>query len=384
LGTIIQEIKWFQPDLVAGASKGGAYVVELWQLGFWRGPTLLLNAHPSCDDLPRDVSVVLAHGANDENYPINRKNLECLMATGTPNRCFLYYSANSGELPSGGFTRFGDGHNMESLLLRDCLPRLVDAALAPEGPEVHMVRTWRHQRSRERQEAERWLGLHFYWLSNRWTSRSRNGRDPDVLFDVIQGSEEFQRVFAVFEAEPVQTPEYITESYFLNVRRIQRVENGSQRDGSFMPYCENVLQSFAEQGIELEAGVHTFWAFHGADPTATKSIVTSQITGFQPLTSGLHGIIWGHGTYFARDPQYVIHHGFCQPPDSNGHQHMLMCLVMMGMPCLGDPQHRGLLPFRQKRHRYNSAVDCLSSPEIFVLPHQGAAYPAYLITFVQG
>lgn len=55
---------------------------------------------------------------------------------------------------------------------------------------------------------------------------------------------------------------------------------------------------------------------------------------------------------------------------------MLLCLVTMGMPCLGDPQQKarrfirakcsaqGVLAFRQKPHRYNSTVDSLASPEV--------------------
>ncbi|CAE7241778.1 PARP14 [Symbiodinium necroappetens] len=54
---------------------------------------------------------------------------------------------------------------------------------------------------------------------------------------------------------------------------------------------------------------------------------------------------------------------------------------MTGVPCLGDPDHKGVLPFRNKPHRYNCSVDSLSSPEIFIVQHPGSALPAYLITF---
>lgn len=56
--------------------------------------------------------VVLAHGANDEFYRFQRSQLEELLRTGSPNRCFLYYTANSGVL-GRGFSRVGDMHNME-------------------------------------------------------------------------------------------------------------------------------------------------------------------------------------------------------------------------------------------------------------------------------
>jgi len=386
LGQIMAEIDRFQPDLVACASKGGVYVVALWQMGFWRGPTLLLNAHPSCKRLPENVPVVLAQGANDEVYPTSRADLERLVSTGSPNMSFLYYTANSGEISPGMLTRTGDYHNQESLLLNDCLPRLIDAALAPEGPEVHMVRTWRHQRSQERLEAERWLGLRPERLRERWSSRGRRGRDERVLFEIPTGSDEFQHVAAVFKAAPAEKEAYNLspqeEWDAVQVLRVERIENGPQQDGGFTPYCENVYQAFAAQSIKFEAGVHTCWAFHGADTTATESIVTNQVAGFQPLASGSrNAALWGSGTYFARDAHYVADSHFCGSPASDGTRQMLMCLIMLGMPCVGDPQHRGVLPFRQKPHRYNSTVDSLSCPEIYILQHPGAAYPAYLITF---
>lgn len=106
------------------------------------------------------------------------------------------------------------------------------------------------------------------------------------------------------------------------------------------------------------------------------------VAGFQPLASGSrNAALWGSGTYFARDANYVADSHFCGPPAANGSRQMLMCLLSIGMPCAGDPQHRGVLPFRRKPHRYNSSVDSLSSPEIYVVQHPGGAYPAYLITF---
>jgi len=386
LGQIMAEINWFQPDLVACASKGGVYIVALWQMGFWRGPTVLINAHPSCRRLPEGVPVVLAHGANDEVYPTNRADLERLVATGTPNCCFLYYTANSGQVSPGVMTRGGDMHNMESLLHNDTLPRLIDAALSPDGPEVHMVRTWREQLREGRLQAERWLGYRPERLRERWQSRGRLGRDEQMLFEVPRTSEEFRCVETVFKAAPRETPAYILANQEMwdgvRVLRVERVENGLQEEGSFKPYCDALKRSLAEQEVTCEPGVHTCWAFHGADSQATESIITNPVAGFQPLASGSrNAALWGSGTYFARDANYVADSHFCGPPAMNGARQMLMCLMSIGMPCAGDPQHRGVLPFRRKPHRYNSSVDSLSSPEIFIVQHPGAAYPAYLVTF---
>ncbi|CAJ1386161.1 unnamed protein product [Effrenium voratum] len=124
------------------------------------------------------------------------------------------------------------------------------------------------------------------------------------------------------------------------------------------------------------------WAFHGGLSENLESIVSNTVAGFQPLTAGSRGSnVWGSGTYFARDAKYVCEGGFCGKPAADGTRQMLMCLLMTGIPCLGDVGHKGVLPYRNKPHRYHSSVDSLSSPEIFIVQHAGGALPVYLITF---
>merc|ERR1711937_359451 len=91
------DIESFQPHLVACASKGGHYMIALWQTGLWRGPSLMINMHPSLKELPQDVPIVLAQGSNDEVYTRSRADLENLASTASRNMCFLYYTGNSGK-----------------------------------------------------------------------------------------------------------------------------------------------------------------------------------------------------------------------------------------------------------------------------------------------
>ena len=159
LNKIRDEIVNVQPSVVLAASQGGAYLVGLWQLGYWKGPSVMLNAHPSLPmRLPAAASIVVAHGSNDEAYLWMRGDLEELMTTGPPNRILLYYTGNSGYLASGSLTRLGDRHVISSLLQNNTLPRLVDAALSPMGPELHLVQSWRSQLSDSRLEAQHYLG----------------------------------------------------------------------------------------------------------------------------------------------------------------------------------------------------------------------------------
>ena len=348
LNKIRDEIVNVQPRVVIAASQGGAYLVGLWQLGYWNGPSVMLNAHPSLPmRLPAAASIVLAHGSNDEAYLWNRGDLEELMTTGPANRCLLYYTANSGYLASGSLTRLGDRHVMGSILQNNTLPRLVDAALSPMGPELHLIESWRNQLSESRLEAQHWLGYSLERLRRLWASPGRLGRETSALFPVSPKSEEFRRVQAIFRGAPVEPPAYMLSSQAswerLPIHRIERVENGGQMECSTIPYRDGLRNSLREQGVDFDPSIHACWAFHGADQESLLSIIRDPVSGFQPLISGSRNSpVWGSGTYFARDAKYVADGQFC-PRQRDGSRCMLLCLVMLGMPCLGDPNQKELL-----------------------------------------
>jgi len=382
LPSIKQAIDEFKPHLVACASKGGAYLTALWHTGLWTGPSLIINRHPTLVGIPKDVTVVLAHGSNDEYYQFRREDLENLIRTGSENRCFLYYTGNSGLL-GRGYTREGDRHNMETLKQYDCLPRLIDAALAADGPEMAVMRSWREMVTEERLEAEGWLGYSSAGLRRLWRSADAKGMDEQLLFEVPADGEEYAKVATIFRANPRVPRAYHDMNpgmwKEITILKIERVENGMQEDGSVEPYYNALQRVIENQRLKFTPGLHTRWAFHGSD--AVESIVSNPISGFQPLMAGSRAnCLWGPGTYFARDAKYVYDGGFCRSA-VDGSKQILLCLLMTGMCCLGDPTHKGVLPMRQGRHRYNSSVDSLSNPEIFVMQSPGAAYPAYVITF---
>lgn len=371
----------FKPNVIVCASKGGHYMIALWQTGLWRGPSVMINAQPCLKELPEDVPVVVAQGSNDEIYTRSRAEMENLISTGSSNMCFLYYTGNGGKNSAGQCARVGDKHDMESLLTYDCLPRLIDASMCPQGPEMHMLWSWRNQLSKQRLAAEQWLSYCPEELQRLWASTGHKGLDADNLFEVPKASQEYQMVADIFHSSPVEPAAYPAPDAWNDIRilRVDRVENGWQEEGSAKPYYSALRRSIEDQGVCFQPGVHTRWVFHGTD--AIESIISNPLAGFQPLASGSRlGSVWGSGTYFARDATYVLGGNFCQRA-ADGTRQMLMCLAMIGFPCLGDPEQKGVLPFREKPHRCNSSVDSLSSPEIFIVQHPSAAYPAYLITF---
>jgi len=385
LGAIKAAMDEFQPDVVLCASKGDPYLIAMWQSGLWLGPSVMINAHPLCKQLPRDVRVVIAHGSQDEVYTTrDRADLERLMATSNPNMAFLYYAGDSGTLSTGHIARKGDSHNMGTLLEFDLLPRLIDAALShSESPELCMVDSWRDRLSQARLKAEESLGYTLDALRRKWVSRGRQGDEREQLFHVPITSEEFGLVSAVFHGTPKEPAIYggMDPAMWaaMPIRKIERVENGMQAEGSAKPYMESLKRSMEAQELGFRPGAHTRWIFHGTD--AVDSIISNPVAGFQPLASGTKGAsLWGSGTYFARDAKYVCDGNFSHP-QADGSRRILLCLATVGMSCLGSPNHRGVLPMRQEPYRYDSSVDSLSSPEIFILQHSGAAYPAYVITF---
>lgn len=374
-------INEFRPHLVVAASKGGHYLMALWESGLWDGPSLMLNVHPNLTRLPSGIPVVLAVGSNDDLYIRSRDDVEKLISTGTPGKCFLYYTDNGGMV-QGRFTRFGDKHDMESLLVCDCLPRLMDAAMSPLGPESHLIRSWRDRLSKDRRIAEEWLGYTPKKLRQHWDSEDQEGYDDEVLFEVDSKSEEFHMIRCVFHHGPPEPSAYGGPNAAwaaTRIARIHRIENGMQMSGGVEPFYATLKICIEDQNVAFEPGVHTRWAFHGTD--AIDSIINNPMSGFQPLVSGARtgNSVWGSGSYFARDAKYAIDGGYSQP-DVNGVRQILMCFVVVGISCLGDPRHRGVLPVRQKPHRYDSSVDSLSNPEVFVVQHPSAAYPAYLLT----
>jgi len=380
IGQIVAAIESFKPDVLVAASKGGVYVTALWNHGLWTGSTLLMNAHPTCTRLPPNTTVVIAHGSNDEVYHRPRDHLEHLISTGSANKCFLYYTQNSGPLPDGRLSRMGDMHNMQSILQYDCLPRLIDAAMSEsqQGPEMSWLESWHERLSFQRVRAEAELGLTPERLQRFWTSLKKPDGNGRSLFEVPRESEEFEWVASIFSAQPREPAAYQFPSSpdwdAVKVLKVERVENKTQMERNAKSYCETLQTSIEAQGLNFKPGIHTRWAFHGTQQV--ESIVNDP-HGFQPLAGSR--CVWGLGTYFARDAKYVSEGGFCLKAKEGSI--MLMCLLMNGMPCLGDAKHQGVMPYRQKPHRYNSAVDSLSSPEIFIMHHSAASLPAYVITF---
>ena len=120
------------------------------------------------------------------------------------------------------------------------------------------------------------------------------------------------------------------------------------------------------------------WLFHGTRPEAIPQIVKQ---GFNRAFAGRNAVVYGMGVYFARDASYSSHHAYSRP-DQNGVQRMFMCRVAVGDWCQGA---EGMLTPGPKPNNslemFDSTVDDVASPSVFVVYHDSQAYPDYLVSF---
>jgi hypothetical protein len=120
--------------------------------------------------------------------------------------------------------------------------------------------------------------------------------------------------------------------------------------------------------------------FHG---TTEEVIPKIEMQGFNRAFAGRNAVAYGKGVYFARDAAYSSHQTY-STPDSKGIQRMFLCRVVVGDWCRGT---NGQLTPDPKPHSqlelFDSTVDNVRNPSIFVVYHDSQAYPEYLISFTR-
>ena len=122
--------------------------------------------------------------------------------------------------------------------------------------------------------------------------------------------------------------------------------------------------------------------FHGTrcQGDVLAKIVNDPDAGFLPLLSGSKtGAKFGDGTYFARDAGYS--HDYATVL-SSGQKQMIVADVVVGRWTRGQRGMNQCPVIEGERYaRYNSLVDKVDNPRIFVVQHSSQAYPAYVITY---
>ncbi|XP_065527451.1 protein mono-ADP-ribosyltransferase PARP14-like [Lathamus discolor] len=119
--------------------------------------------------------------------------------------------------------------------------------------------------------------------------------------------------------------------------------------------------------------------FHG---TAASSLNTINYNGFDRGYAGKNAAAIGNGTYFAVNACYSAQDTYSRP-DVNGRKYMYLARVLTGQYCVGS---KGLIKPPAKNtadssDTYDSVVDNVKDPAMFVIFSDMQAYPEYLITF---
>ncbi|XP_070693875.1 poly(ADP-ribose) polymerase family member 14-related sequence 1 [Pempheris klunzingeri] len=118
--------------------------------------------------------------------------------------------------------------------------------------------------------------------------------------------------------------------------------------------------------------------FHG---TSHDTVDTIKENGFNRSYAGKNAANYGNGTYFAVNANYSAQDTYSRP-STTGEKCMYLCRVLTGDYTTGQqdmiaPPAKGPVSFQ----KYDSVVDRMPGPNMFVIFHDSQAYPEYLITF---
>jgi poly [ADP-ribose] polymerase 7/11/12/13 len=122
--------------------------------------------------------------------------------------------------------------------------------------------------------------------------------------------------------------------------------------------------------------------FHGtSDVHAVRAICRHN---FDPRICGTaNDVVWGHGAYFARDARFSDRYAR-NPTNLSGRYWMFLARVLVGRSAVGNRAfHRPPLidPLKPHGDLYDSCVNNLSSPSIYVIFDSDQCYPEYLISY---
>jgi hypothetical protein len=115
--------------------------------------------------------------------------------------------------------------------------------------------------------------------------------------------------------------------------------------------------------------------YHGTPSENVESILHH---GFDRGFSGNHvGTVYGHGVYFSNDLREALNY-----TERTGEGCVFLCDVLIGQCCLGNSDVTTLPRLGyNKTECYDTAVNNVSCPKIFVKFHDAQVYPLYLIKF---
>ncbi|XP_017274370.1 protein mono-ADP-ribosyltransferase PARP12 [Kryptolebias marmoratus] len=152
------------------------------------------------------------------------------------------------------------------------------------------------------------------------------------------------------------------------ITSIQRIQN---------PSLWKVFYWQKEQMQKRNGGkpVDERYLFHGTDDTLVDAICDQN---FDWRMCGVHGTAYGKGSYFARDASYSDRYSRVR---GTPNKVMFVALVLVGESTKGRNNYVRP-PLKEGSTFYDSCIDSMSSPSIFVVFEKQQIYPEYLIKYV--
>lgn len=119
--------------------------------------------------------------------------------------------------------------------------------------------------------------------------------------------------------------------------------------------------------------------FHGTTKEASGDICHNN---FDPRVAGVNGTSNGFGSYFATTASYS--NTYSTKLGTDEVRHMFLAKVLVGRVCVGRHNYRRPPPIssRKKHYRlYDTCVDNMDNPTMFVVFDSCQCYPYYLIKY---
>ncbi|XP_061085361.1 protein mono-ADP-ribosyltransferase PARP12-like isoform X2 [Conger conger] len=199
----------------------------------------------------------------------------------------------------------------------------------------------------------------FQALPSHWDKTAAPETELYKKISVQPSTKEYQDVLALFN----------TTMRGFRVRQIERIQNRSLWE--VFQWQKGVMAKNNEGRNVTERQL-----FHGTESKHMDAICKQN---FDWRICGTHGTAYGKGSYFARDAKYS--HNYT---GASGVRTMFVCRVLVGCYTRGDSSY--LRPPSKDGGDsvfYDSCVDNIHNPSIFVVFEKHQIYPEYLIRYCE-
>jgi poly [ADP-ribose] polymerase 10/14/15 len=196
-----------------------------------------------------------------------------------------------------------------------------------------------------------------------WQAMSAPWQDVELV-ELAASAREFTEVSDLFHAtcSPAEW----------RIAKIERVQNLPQ-----MHLYETHKRTI--EARNRQHGANEKRLFHG---TAKDTIPKINRNSFNRSYCGKNATVYGEGVYFAVGAAPWSIRDIYSPPDEHGNKYMYLARVAVGEFCKGEEYTRvpPPQPGTNDLLRYDTTVDNMGQPEMYVAYHDAQAYPEYLIT----